>query len=224
MGTTNTLDLNNRVTELENAVSGGDSNQANKADIATEFNTTTAYTAGCFVYYGGKLYQFNADHAAGAWDPTDVVVANVTDQVVSNKAAIDELAESYTADKVMLSDGVTSVEDALDGHISVTNSGSETTSSMLNRLWALVDLSKVTPRSVLFFNGAVSCCIYTKTSAALTYSVTNYNATTKLISVLNFVITNSGSVAIQTLTNASGTTSENNFSTRTTDSGFTLYY
>lgn len=115
MGTTNTLDLNNRVTELEKAVSGGDSSQANKADIATEFNTTTAYTAGCFVYYGGKLYQFNADHAAGAWDPTDVVEANVTDQVVSNKAAIDELAESYPADKVMMSDGVTSVEDALDG-------------------------------------------------------------------------------------------------------------
>lgn len=114
MSTTNTLDLNNRVTELEKAVSGGDSNQANKVDIATEFNATTAYTAGCFVYYGGKLYQFNADHAAGAWDPTDVVVANVTDQVVSNKAAIDELAESYPADNVMMPDGVTSVEDALD--------------------------------------------------------------------------------------------------------------
>ena len=66
------------------------------------------------MYYGGKLYQFNADHAAGAWDPTDVAEANVTDQVVSNKAAIDELAGSYPADKVMLSDGVTSVENALD--------------------------------------------------------------------------------------------------------------
>ena len=89
MSTTNILDLNNRIDALEKAVRGGDSAQANKKDIATEFNTTTAYTEGCFVYYKGKLYQFNADHAAGAWDPTDVVEANVTDQIVSNKAAID---------------------------------------------------------------------------------------------------------------------------------------
>lgn len=58
------------------------------ADIATVFNENTNYTAGLFVYYEGTLYQFNADHAAGAWDPTDVVAANVTDQVVSNAAAI----------------------------------------------------------------------------------------------------------------------------------------
>lgn len=94
MGTTNTLDLNNRVDKLEKAVSGGDSAQANKTDIATEFSATTNYTAGCFVYYGGKLYQFNADHSAGAWDPTDVVEANVTDQIVSNKSAIEGLTAS----------------------------------------------------------------------------------------------------------------------------------
>ena len=97
MGTTNTLDLNNRVTNLEKSVSGGDSAQANKTDIATEFNATTNYTAGCFVYHGGKLYQFNADHAAGAWDPTDAVEANVTDQVVSNAAAIAGLTASDVA-------------------------------------------------------------------------------------------------------------------------------
>lgn len=140
MGTTNILDLNNRVSQLEQSGGGGDTSAlANKSDIATEFSATTAYTAGCFVYYEGKLYQFNADHAAGAWDPTDVVEANVTDQVVSNASAIagltasdvaydntdsgltatdvqgavDELAESYPATQVMMSDGVTSVEDAI---------------------------------------------------------------------------------------------------------------
>ena len=137
MSTTNILDLNNRINALEKAVSGGDSAQANKADIATEFSATTNYTAGCFVYHGGKLYQFNADHSAGAWDPTDVVEANVTDQVVSNKSAIDGLTASDVAydntdsgltatdvqgavdelrqaDNIMMSDGVTSVEEALD--------------------------------------------------------------------------------------------------------------
>lgn len=92
MSTTNILDLNNRIDELEkNSGGGGSADSAKRSDIATEFSTETSYTAGNFVYYDGKLYQFNADHSAGAWDPTDVVESNVTDQIVSNKAAVDEL-------------------------------------------------------------------------------------------------------------------------------------
>lgn len=134
----NILEIAKRLQKLEQTSGGGDhSALANKSDIATDFNTTTAYTAGCFVYHDGKLYQFNADHAAGAWDPTDVVEANVTDQVVSNKAAIDGLTASDVAydntdsgltadtvqgaidelrqaDNIMMSDGTTSVEDKVD--------------------------------------------------------------------------------------------------------------
>lgn len=115
MGTTNILDLNNRVSALEKSVSGGDSTQANKADIATEFSATTAYTAGCFVYYQGKLYQFNTDHAAGAWDSTDVVEANVTDQIVSNASAIAGLTASDVAyDNTNSGLTATDVQGALD--------------------------------------------------------------------------------------------------------------
>ena len=92
MGTTNTLDLNNRISALEKGGGGGNPDGASRADIATEFDAAKNYTAGCFVYYGEKLYQFNTDHSAGAWDPTDVVEANVTDQVTSNKADIDALS------------------------------------------------------------------------------------------------------------------------------------
>ena len=101
MSTTNILDLNNRIDELEkNSGGGGSADSAKRSDIATEFNTTTAYTAGCFVYHEGKLYQFNADHAAGAWDPTDVVEANVTDQIVSNAAAIAGLTANVSMSKI----------------------------------------------------------------------------------------------------------------------------
>ena len=71
----------------------GTADSAKQSDIATEFSAETAYTSGCFVYYEGILYQFNADHAAGDWDPTDVVEANVTDQVVSNKSSIDAVSD-----------------------------------------------------------------------------------------------------------------------------------
>ena len=98
MSTTNILDLNNRIDELEkNSGGGGSADSAKRSDIATEFSTETSYTAGNFVYHEGKLYQFNADHSAGAWDPTDVVEANVTDQIVSNASAIAGLTASDVA-------------------------------------------------------------------------------------------------------------------------------
>ena len=128
MGSTNILDLNNRVSELEKSTA----DSAKRSDIATEFNATTAYTAGCFVYHEGKLYIFNVDHAAGAWDATEVSESNVTDEVTSNKAAIDGLTDT--------------VEEALNNYYnindivaSVTADGVKTVSQLLNELYAATE-------------------------------------------------------------------------------------
>lgn len=91
--TLNPYDMEARIHSLEeNSGGGGETTDAAKrSDIATEFSAETSYTAGNYVYYEGKLYIFNVDHAAGEWDATDVAEANVTDEVTSNKAAIDQL-------------------------------------------------------------------------------------------------------------------------------------
>jgi hypothetical protein len=137
MSTTNILDLNNRIDELEkNSGGGGSADSAKRSDIATEFNTTTAYTAGCYVYHEGKLYQFNTDHAAGAWDPTDVVEANVTDQIVSNKAAIDGLTASDIAY------GDDTVADALDDVKPMTATGT-TLTELITAIDGLTDTQKI---------------------------------------------------------------------------------
>lgn len=91
----NLLSLARRIKALEeNGGGGGSTDSAKRSDIASEFSTETSYTAGTYVYYEGVLYIFNTDHAAGEWDATDVAVANVTDEVTSNKAAIDTLEAS----------------------------------------------------------------------------------------------------------------------------------
>ena len=95
----NILEIARKVQKLESA-GGSSADTAKMSDIATEFNETTNYTAGCFVYHEGKLYQFNADHAAGAWDPTDVVEANVTDQITSNAAAIAAMGGGVTTQHI----------------------------------------------------------------------------------------------------------------------------
>lgn len=46
-------------------------------DIAPLFDDTAAYSEGDLVYYEGVLYKFDADHAAGAWDPTEATQTSV---------------------------------------------------------------------------------------------------------------------------------------------------
>lgn len=140
MGTTNILDLNNRVSALEKSA-GASADSAKRSDIATEFSATTAYTAGCFVYHEGQLYIFNADHAAGAWDATEVAEVNVTYEVTSNKAAIDAL-----------DDRVDTVEDTLstvhnwETVNTVTADGVKTYSQLISEL--NTDMSDATDLSV----------------------------------------------------------------------------
>ena len=49
--------------------------------IAPAFSTSTAYTSGDYVLYGGKLYQFTADHAAGAWTGTDAEETSIAEKL-----------------------------------------------------------------------------------------------------------------------------------------------
>lgn len=151
MSTTNILDLNNRIDELEkNGGGGGSADSAKRSDIATEFSTETSYTAGNFVYYEGKLYQFNADHSAGTWDPTDVAEANVTDQIVSNASAIAGLTASDVAyDNTDSGLMATNVQGAVDE--AVTNMGN----MRMAKLWENSDPTQnMASGTEILINGA----------------------------------------------------------------------
>ena len=84
------------------------------------FSTSEDYKSGDTVNYQGLLYRFTSDHAAGAWNGTDVEEANVVkahivqelgdseDKVMSQKAVTDELAKKANQ---------TDVEGALAGKV-----------------------------------------------------------------------------------------------------------
>ena len=58
-----------------------------KSAIADDFDTSTDYTAGkCVFYTDGKLYRFNTDHDAGAWNSTEVDEVNIADHAVFDMA------------------------------------------------------------------------------------------------------------------------------------------
>lgn len=49
--------------------------------IAGAFSTSVAYETGDVVIYEGALYKFKADHAAGAWDATEVDAKTVAELI-----------------------------------------------------------------------------------------------------------------------------------------------
>lgn len=80
MGTTNILDMNNRISALEKGGGGVDLNAyTEKVDIAPEFSDATNYNAGDLVYYDGLLYEFQLDHTAGSWEQSEVQQKDLSD-------------------------------------------------------------------------------------------------------------------------------------------------
>lgn len=58
-----------------NSFAGVENALTDKTDddaVAPEFDNTVAYNAGNLVYHDGTLYKFDSDHAAGAWDASEV--------------------------------------------------------------------------------------------------------------------------------------------------------
>lgn len=55
--------------------------------ISGTFDATTAYSTGDVVIYDNSLYKFTADHAAGAWDTTEVDSVTVVELIADAEPA-----------------------------------------------------------------------------------------------------------------------------------------
>ena len=59
--------LKNKLTQQEN--------------VAEEFDSTKAYSSGDVVWHENALYEFDSNHAAGSWDPSEVTEKTITDLI-----------------------------------------------------------------------------------------------------------------------------------------------
>ena len=74
--------INDLITAINAAVASIPSDYtARLHTLAPDFSTSTAYTAGDYVWYNGTLYRFTANHAAGAWAGTDAMAAVIGNDV-----------------------------------------------------------------------------------------------------------------------------------------------
>lgn len=81
---------------VEEAIkNAGNIGLAHTEDIAPEFSATSAYTAGDIVYHNGSLYEFTANHAAGAWSTDDTQAVTVGGEITSLKSGLTNLSKGY---------------------------------------------------------------------------------------------------------------------------------
>ena len=72
-----------------------DANQTGSTLVAPTFSTSAAYSAGDYVLYSDVLYRFNVDHAAGAWNSSQVTAVKIGDEVTDLKEDLDAISVSF---------------------------------------------------------------------------------------------------------------------------------
>ena len=78
--------------------------------IAPIFDTATAYVAGKYCNYNGKLYEFTADHAAGSWTGSDATEVTLGDVLSDLK---DDLSVKLPFNSTFI-DGSVEIEQKID--------------------------------------------------------------------------------------------------------------
>ena len=75
---------------VEQAIkNAGNTGLAHTADIAPDFSTESAYSAGDYVYHNGTLYVFTSNHAAGAWSTSDTQAVTVGGELADVKSGLN---------------------------------------------------------------------------------------------------------------------------------------
>lgn len=87
--------------KMHHAVIGADTyeviDQAARESIAENFDATTDYTAGEYVYNNAVLYRFTADHDAGAWTGTDAEEVKVGTEISTLNQSLAALGLSVVS-------------------------------------------------------------------------------------------------------------------------------
>ena len=89
-------------------------------NLAEEFSTSQAYTAGDYVIKDGVLYKFTSDHAAGAWTGSDAAAAEIGSDLSDLKDDLNSVSgDLNTVNYLLIAEYVSDV--FLDGYNSSNN-------------------------------------------------------------------------------------------------------
>ena len=191
--------------------------KASQSDIAPAFLGTTAYTAGDVVYHEGSLYRFTADHSAGAWDGADVESVTV-DDLVDGLKPVDSIIDGDM--RPVTSNAVADV--LKQETVTVTKESGDTYGTMLARLFAAMDFTKLKPTSKLVLGTSVySLTAWASDTATFNRDVI-YSASANYTE-LNEIIVSETPVCVSMALSASSIRSSD-FANNTAPDAMTIYY
>lgn len=92
---------------VEQAIkNAGNTGLAHTADIAPDFSTESAYSAGDYVYHNGTLYVFTSNHAAGAWSTSDTQAVTVGGEIATLTSGLTNQTVPQIVTTVTLASGL----------------------------------------------------------------------------------------------------------------------
>lgn len=165
--------------------------------IAPEFDSSTAYAAGDYAIYGGKLYQFTAAHA-GAWTGADAEECNVAEKLEAVETDTTALKEDIDEVTGLIDSGIVAVTKEVSWINAYVTTGGVITNSTASKTGLVTlnagDIVKVGTRNenitIIGSTTASSIAVgdritpIQKTSPANQYEEYSYTAT----STINIVI------------------------------------
>lgn len=204
--------------DLGAASEGAVAAKANQSDIAPAFSDAIAYIAGDVVYYEGSLYRFTADHAAGAWDSADVEPVTV-DDLVDGLKPVDSITDGNMSP-------VTSnaVADALKQEtVTITKESGDTYATILARLFAAMDFTKLKPTSKLVVGGTSVYSLTAWASDTATFNRSVIYSASSNYAELNVITVRETSTCVTMAISASSIRSTD-FTSLTAPDAITIYY
>lgn len=128
-----------------------------RSDVAGVFDATANYITGDLVIYGDILYQFTANHAAGAWTGEDVVISNLASVIEALSSRVDTVTNEVAKVSGALADGFSaSTAYAIGDVVTYQNELYKFKAAHAAGAWSASDVDKVTVEDLIDANATVT--------------------------------------------------------------------
>lgn len=171
---------------------------AHMADIAPEFSELENYAAGDLVYNEGVLYRFTADHSEGAWTDEDAELTDIAGNI-SDLQPVDAVTAGNMHPVTSNAVNVALTQET----VTVTKESGDTYTTMIARLFAAMDFTKLKPTSKLVRGVRVyNLTTWTTDEAAFIANVV-YSASDNYAELSSITISSTPSFVIMSLSGSS---------------------
>lgn len=180
----------NKPMTVEQAIkNAGNTGLAHTADIAQDFSTEVAYSAGDMVYYNGSLYVFTADHAAGAWSSEDTQAVTISSELATLKSGLIDNSmvpvNTVTLGTIATNENIKSFMATKNGYVTVDSGNVGATNPTVTcSLYQIArNYGAATTVTIASYTGVKFCTIPVKAGDMITVNISGHTVDAEVLQI-----------------------------------------